>query len=120
MERVSKMEDCPTQDYTSGVSNGKCWGDGHYECFNCIHYRADFKKHGQQLIDFAHQIQSFQIVTFKNKTMKVNCLEKNPAVEKHYSEMTKEQRLAELDSCIESIEKILDNYLKERDKILKG
>ena len=51
------MEDCPSNDYKQGEPQGKCWGDGHYRCPTCIHYRADFKEHGQELIDYAHNIQ---------------------------------------------------------------
>jgi len=50
-------EQCPTNDYKQGRPQGKCWGDGHYECKNCEHYREDFKRLGQDYIDFAHQIQ---------------------------------------------------------------
>lgn len=50
-------EQCPTNDYKQGEPNGKCWGDGHYECKNCEHYREDFKRLGQDYIDFAHHIQ---------------------------------------------------------------
>jgi hypothetical protein len=52
------MEDqCPSNDYKQGEPQGKCWGDGHYRCQSCIFYRADFKKYGQELIDYMHQIQ---------------------------------------------------------------
>lgn len=50
-------EQCPTNDYKQGEPKGKCWGDGHYECKNCEHYREDFKRLGQDYINFAHQIQ---------------------------------------------------------------
>lgn len=50
-------EQCPTNDYKQGKPQGKCWGDGHYECKNCEHYREDFKRLGQDYIDFAHQRQ---------------------------------------------------------------
>lgn len=43
MIRVSEHEDCPTEDFTEGTPEGKCWGDGHYKCDNCIFFRADFK-----------------------------------------------------------------------------
>ena len=45
---------CPSNDFKKGEANGKCWGFGHYMCKECIHYRADFKKHGQEFIDFIH------------------------------------------------------------------
>jgi len=43
MIRVSNEEDCPTEDFTEGHSSGKCWGDGHYKCDDCIFFRVDFK-----------------------------------------------------------------------------
>lgn len=52
--------------------------------------------------------------------MKVNCLKKNPCVEKYYSEMTKKQKLAEIDDCLKSIAKILENLMEEKLKLLKG
>jgi len=52
-------EQCPTNDYIQGKPNGSCWGDGHFQCKNCIHYREDFKRLGQDYIDFAHEQQSF-------------------------------------------------------------
>jgi hypothetical protein len=51
-------EDCPSNEFLEGNPNGKCWGDGHYRCKNCKNYREDFKRLGQDYIDFAHQIQS--------------------------------------------------------------
>jgi len=59
--RISEIENCPTDNFERGDSQGKCWGDGHYECSNCKHYREDFKRLGQDYIDFAHNIQSFHI-----------------------------------------------------------
>jgi hypothetical protein len=50
-------DNCPSNDFKVGQSQGKCWGDGHYRCKECLHYRADFKEFGQALIDYAHQIQ---------------------------------------------------------------
>lgn len=50
-------EQCPTNDYKQGKPQGKCWGDGHYLCQSCKWYRADFKKHGQDYIDAAHNAQ---------------------------------------------------------------
>lgn len=50
-------EQCPTNDYTVGEPQGSCCGDGHYECNNCKHYREDFKRLGQDYIDFVHQQQ---------------------------------------------------------------
>lgn len=50
--------------------------------------------------------------------MKVNCLEKNPAVERHYSIMSKEQRLAEIDDSLKSAVKIVRNLEKQKAKVL--
>ena len=47
-------DECPSSDYKLGEPNGNCWGDGHYSCKSCIHYREDFKRLGQDFIDFAH------------------------------------------------------------------
>lgn len=44
MIRISKEEDCPTENYTPGEPAGHCWSDGHYQCQNCVHFRPDFKK----------------------------------------------------------------------------
>jgi hypothetical protein len=56
-------EQCPSNDYIEGQPQGKCWGDGHYGCKNCIHYREDFKRLGQDFIDFVH---TKNFITFKN------------------------------------------------------
>lgn len=42
--RQNTSEDCPTSDYEPGLPNGCCWGDGHYDCDTCIHFREDFSK----------------------------------------------------------------------------
>ena len=31
-------DDCPTREYEYGVPNGKCEGDGHWMCKQCINY----------------------------------------------------------------------------------
>lgn len=49
--------ECPSDDFTPGKPAGKCWGDGHYQCKGCIHYREDFARLGQDFIDFAHVSQ---------------------------------------------------------------
>jgi len=54
---MNKSEECPTKEYTPGEPSGKCWGNGHYQCNNCICYRKDFHKNGQEYIDFAHNLQ---------------------------------------------------------------
>ncbi|MEK6828772.1 MAG: hypothetical protein AABY15_01510 [Nanoarchaeota archaeon] len=35
-------EDCPSDDFEKGTPAGKCWGDGHYMCDGCKHFRSDF------------------------------------------------------------------------------
>jgi hypothetical protein len=35
-------EECPSNNYESGKPNGSCWGDGHYMCDTCKHFREDF------------------------------------------------------------------------------
>ena len=57
LRSASEDEQCPMNDYTVGEPQGTCWGDGHYECKNCKHYREDFKRLGQDFIDFVHQQQ---------------------------------------------------------------
>lgn len=46
MVKEMKHPDCPTDDFTNGEPNGKCWGDGHYMCNDCKHFRPDFKGDG--------------------------------------------------------------------------
>lgn len=48
--RVNKQEDCPSKDFEQGAPNGNCWGDGHYLCQQCKHYRKDFKEKGFQFV----------------------------------------------------------------------
>lgn len=61
MVRISEEEDCPTNDFELGESQGTCWGDGHHKCVFCKHFRADFKAdetlrdkllHGQGAMQF--------------------------------------------------------------------
>lgn len=58
-------EECPTNDFESGVANGTCWGDGHFMCTECIHYREDFKRLGQDYIDYVHNFGTWKISTLK-------------------------------------------------------
>lgn len=30
-----KMNECPSNDYLKGCPSGKCWGCGHYLCYEC-------------------------------------------------------------------------------------
>lgn len=65
MRTLQEEDNCPTNDFMRGNPKGKCWGDGHYKCKECMHYRADFKIHGQKLIDYVHQRQGgIQFITF--------------------------------------------------------
>lgn len=43
MIRVNQDEDCPSEDFNEGQPSGKCWGDGHYKCDDCVFFRQDFK-----------------------------------------------------------------------------
>ena len=43
MIRISRDEDCPSEDFEEGSASGKCWSDGHYKCNDCVFFRADFK-----------------------------------------------------------------------------
>jgi len=49
---------CPSNDFKSGNPQGKCWGCGHYICKECVFYREDFLRLGQN-------VQSFEIITLK-------------------------------------------------------
>lgn len=42
--RENISNDCPTKDFFNGEPSGNCWGDGHYLCDVCKHYRKDFKE----------------------------------------------------------------------------
>ena len=42
MIREDTQNDCPTGSYFPGKPSGHCWGDGHYMCDGCKHFRADF------------------------------------------------------------------------------
>lgn len=59
------MVDCPTNDFKQGKPSGKCWGVGHYDCKLCQHYRRDFKKNGQDYIDFVHEQNKIKIYSLK-------------------------------------------------------
>lgn len=59
------QDECPSNDFEQGEPNGKCFGDGHYRCKECIHYRADFKKGGQDFIDFVHTYQNGITIDFE-------------------------------------------------------
>ena len=55
------VELCPTKDFETEKSEGKCWGVGHHCCHDCKNYREDFKIGGQQYIDYCHNVQAFTI-----------------------------------------------------------
>lgn len=62
----SKDEECPSLSFKRGEPQGECWGDGHYECKNCVFYRRDFFKNGQDYIDFVHNLQGrIQLIVAK-------------------------------------------------------
>lgn len=63
MIRNNENENCPSNDYQQGKASGKCWGDGHYRCLECKHYRADFKKHGLDYVSAAHNPHSSLTIT---------------------------------------------------------
>ena len=58
-------EECPSNDFLEGIPSGQCWGDGHYQCQNCCHYREDFKRLGQDYIDFVHNFGTWKIHALK-------------------------------------------------------
>lgn len=49
-----------------------------------------------------------------------DCTIKNPCVEKYYSSMTKEERLAEIETSLKYARGIVRNLKKERGKIIKN
>lgn len=55
------QDECPTNSFTTGEPNGTCEGDGHYQCKMCKHYREDFKRLGQDYIDFYNREQMSKI-----------------------------------------------------------
>lgn len=63
-QSTQEKDDCPSDDFEQGQPNGTCWGDGHYRCKSCIHYREDFNRLGQDFIDFAHTYQNGITMTF--------------------------------------------------------
>lgn len=67
MKRDIEPDDCPSKDYEPGEASGQCWGDGHFKCRECIHYRADFKNNGQDYIDFVHNQQGGLVISTLNK-----------------------------------------------------
>lgn len=64
MTRINKEEDCPTEEFTEGQPSGKCWGDGHYKCGDCVLFRADFKNDHTKR-DRLLAAQSFVIELFR-------------------------------------------------------
>lgn len=54
---INDGEECPSDDFKQGIANGQCWGDGHYRCGECIHYRPDFKANGSEYIDWVYRQQ---------------------------------------------------------------
>ena len=64
MVRINQHEDCPSESYEFGMPNGTCWGDGHYECSNCKHFRADFAA-DEELRQMMHRPIGFYLITLK-------------------------------------------------------
>lgn len=64
MLRINIEEDCPTNDFSLGKPNGKCWGDNHYECKNCSHFRADFNENETKRETFLDLQKYLQIKIF--------------------------------------------------------
>lgn len=65
---------------------------------------------------FIEQIKKYSKINIMQK--QVNCLEKNPAVEKHYASMSNEQKLAEIDDSLKSAVKIVRNLEKQKAKVM--
>ena len=63
------MNDCPSNEFKQGEPSGKCWGCGHYLCRECANYREDFKRLGQDYIDFVHQTPHIEIITLKHDSV---------------------------------------------------
>lgn len=61
-------EECPSDDFEKGMPQGKCWGDGHYMCENCKHFRHDFVgAEGFEKRDWLIRSQgAIQIMTIKD------------------------------------------------------
>jgi hypothetical protein len=56
--------DCPTDDFSLGKPNGKCWGDGHYLCDQCMYFEPKFvgpegKKLRDEIISMQGQLRVF-------------------------------------------------------------
>ena len=57
---------CPTNEFSDGIPQGKCWGNGHYMCNQCKHFRQDFVGDGYIKRDELLQGQGYiQILTLK-------------------------------------------------------
>lgn len=69
MINSEKHPNCPSDDFSHGEPNGKCWGDGHYLCNGCKYFRADFKGDGWEKRDalIAAQI-GMRITSLNSKT----------------------------------------------------
>lgn len=66
-------DDCPSNDYEIGVPQGQCWGDGHYLCDNCKHFRNDFFK-DKEFREFMHRppIMTIKQINHKDKIIRIS------------------------------------------------
>ena len=58
---IRESDDC--EDFKEGNPNGECMSDGHYMCRECVHYRFDFFKGGQDYIDAFFSRPPITIIT---------------------------------------------------------
>lgn len=54
----TNSEECPSDDFKEGKPSGECWGDGHYMCEQCKHFRVDFT--GESGIQKRHELYQIQ------------------------------------------------------------
>lgn len=60
-------EHCPSDEFEYGMPSGGCWGNGHYQCRQCKHFRCDFVNN-QQYVDYLHERQAqIQILTLNKQ-----------------------------------------------------
>ena len=61
---MNKLIDCPTNSFSAGKPNGKCWSNGHYLCNECKHLNPLFLN--KKTLDKALDAQGgIQILTLK-------------------------------------------------------
>ena len=70
---MNKRSEDPEEEcevFERGESKGSCWSDGHYECMNCKHLRADFKEGGWKYVNdmWAHgSLSALHVISFDEK-----------------------------------------------------